>query len=54
MEPEILRIKALEIALATAASNPQRTVTPDPKTVVDAAEIYYAFLANQTKAAVDA
>jgi len=48
MEQDSLRIRALELALATLASAPQRKEAPTAKSVVDAAEIYHAFLAKRT------
>jgi hypothetical protein len=47
MEQDQLRMKALELALSSLTSVPQRSQVPEAKAVVDCAEIYYAFLAKR-------
>ena len=51
MEDQALRIKALEIALATLTLGGNRDKYPDAKGVVEAAETYMKFLANKPDAA---
>lgn len=51
MEDQALRIKALEIALATQTGGGNRDKYPDAKGVVEAAATYLKFLTDKPDAA---
>lgn len=45
-DDQLLRVKALEMGLATETGGSRRDMPAETKNVMTAAEIYYAFLAK--------